>query len=312
MTRVFGPLCILLLLISSAPGWAADGEIVIDIDFEELGQAYALLVSFTAAPEIAASSYTIESDNEQDNNNELKTIKLPLYREFRSDEHEWHWYAQGTVNYSTLEEKQNFQFGPPLTGQARFDWTGYGGLLEVGIIAPMVGDFSWAAGIGAGVSRLESVANFDNPVLEAALAPALDGTVYNWKTDTTNVRGNLGLLYDAEHGNYGLKGSAHYTYTKVSTFNESERFSGFSDFASALALKLDIRHPLQTEFFGRPSYIVGHIGQTNFLGDSKDDLGFNAFTELGASLGVEKFTLGVLVLKGSKVEGWNIVFNYDY
>ncbi len=299
-----------ILLLYCNSGWAEHQDIV--VDYHQLGEAYGLLISFSAAPEIAASRYDIDGNDEAASDAVLKTTKLPLYREFASDDHDWLWYVQGTLNYSTLEQKLEFNYEPPLQGTMKLEWTGYGALFEAGVISPIGGDFSVALGLGAGISRLENEADFSNQNLEDDLAPALDGALYNWTTNASNFRGNLGLLYDTKHQNFGIKSSAHYTYTRISTFSESSKLPGFTGNSSAFTLKLDVRHPLPLEIYEYPTFLVGHVGSTNFLGDNKNELGFSSFYEFGFSFGIQKVTLGALAVLGDDVEGWNIVFNYDY
>ena len=312
MTRLTSQLysaCAALLLSCGAAG-AERPEI--DVDYHQLGEAYGLLLSFTAAPEIAASRYNIDSDDKSSSDAVLKTTKLPLYREFTSEDHDWLWYVQATANYSTFRQKLYFDAAPPLAGTMKLDWTAYGGLFEAGVIFPVSHDFSVAAGLGAGVSHLENEADFNNQDLEDILAPILDGALYNWDTNASNLRGNLGLLYDAKHHNFGLKGSAHYTISRISTFSESSKLPEFSANSSTFTLKLDIKHPLSLEINERPTFIVGHLGSTYFLGDNKNELGFDSFYEAGLSFGIQKVTLGALAVYGKDVDGWNIVLNYDY
>ncbi|GAB3271665.1 hypothetical protein [Parahaliea aestuarii] len=53
----------LCLLLSGTAGQAQDNS---GIDFRELGQGYASLISFAAEPEISVSGFMIESDNPDD------------------------------------------------------------------------------------------------------------------------------------------------------------------------------------------------------------------------------------------------------
>jgi hypothetical protein len=55
-----------------------------------------------------------------------------------------------------------------------------------------------------------------------------------------------------------------------------------------------------------------HLGATAFMGSGRDALGFDHFYELGASLGISKYTLGLLLVTGADVEGLSLTFNYDY
>jgi hypothetical protein len=283
----------------------------IDVNYHKLGVAYAHLVSFTAEPEVAAGRYTIEGDSSGNEDATLKTTKLPLYKEFTSDDRDWAWYLQGAANYSSLEQAVDFQLDSPFDGANDIKWKGYGGLLEAGVIVPLSHGLSWAAGLGVGVSLLKNEIDYANNAQEEAFEP-LDGRVFNWDTNVSTVRGNFGLLYDKDHGLYGLKGSAHFIYSQIDSFDESRHFTGFSDHASTLSVKLDVKHPLGFDIRENPVYILGHIGSTNFVGSNRDELGFDSFGELGMSFGVKKVTLGALAIFGDQVSGWNLIMNYDY
>jgi hypothetical protein len=137
----------------------------IEVDYHELAVGYAHLVSFTAEPEVAAGRYTIDSDDPLAEDSTLKTTKLPLYKEFTSDTHAWSWYLQGAVNYSSLEQTVDYQLDPPFDGSGDIEWKGYGGLLEAGMIFPLSQGFSWATGVGVGVSRLKNEIDFSSAIL---------------------------------------------------------------------------------------------------------------------------------------------------
>lgn len=291
--------------------WSVDVGADIEVDYHELGVGYAHLVSFTAEPEVAAGRYTIESDDPTTEDSTLKTTKLPLYKEFISENRDWAWYLQGAANYSSLEQTIDFQLDSPFDGSSDIKWKGYGGLLEAGLIFPLSHGFSWTTGLGVGVSRLKNEIDYSNDALEGAFE-SLEGTVFNWETNVSTVRGNFGVLYDKEHGLYGVKGSAHFTYSQIESFGESRDFPGFSDHASTLSVKLDVKHPLGFEIREIPVYIIGHIGSTNFVGSNRDELGFDSFGELGLSFGVKKVSLGALAIFGDQVSGWNLILNYDY
>ncbi len=283
-----------------------------DLDFRSLGSGYAHLVSFEAEPEIAAATFTIDSDDPDNSDTDLNTIKIPLYREFDSDTKAWSWYAQGTLSYLDMESSSSIEPVPELRETIGQEWTAYGGIVETGLIFPLGSGFSVATGLGLGVSRLENEANFSSDIFEDILAPLLEGRLYNWETNASIARGSLGLRYDQEHGNYRLKGSAHFSYSYIDSFGESRDFAGFSDHAGTVTLKLDVRHPLNVQLREKPLEIIGHIGNTSFVGSNRDELGFEYFNEIGLSLGREKLTLGLLAVLGDEVDGWTLIFNYDY
>jgi Solitary outer membrane autotransporter beta-barrel domain len=305
-SRKTGTLAFMVFSLASQCAWTQD------IDLKNAGAGYAHLISFEAEPEIAAATFTVDSSSPEISDTKIKTMKLPLYREFESDNHDWNWFVQGTLSYLDMDATFHLE---PLAGfreNIEQEWTAYGGLVEAGLVFPLGGGFSLASGLGLGVSRLENTADFSNSRLEELLAPKLDGSVYNWETNATVGRGSLGLRYDQEHGNFRIKGSGHFSYSYIDSFSESRKFASFSDHASTATFKLDVRHPLNIEIRKHPLYIIGHLGSTHFVGSNRDELDFTYFHEVGASIGIEKFTLGVLGVVGDDIEGFTLAFNYDY
>jgi len=296
-----------LLSCVLTPGVAAQ-----DQDFRDLGRGYAHLISFEAEPEIAAAWFTVDNNDESLSDSDISTTKLPLYKEFESDQHEWRWFAQGAVSYMTYEEslyiEEIFERRESLTPK----YTAYGGLLEGGVIMPLSNGFSLAPSLGLGVSSLENETKFSNPLIEDMLPPNARGQFYDWDTLASVARGHLALLYDQEHGSFRLKGSAHLSYSYIDSFHESTDFQGFHNHSSTFTLKLDVRHPLNVSVREHPLFIIGHLGNTTFLGSGRDELGFSYFNELGISLGVESVAIGIMGLLGDDVDGWSLTFNYDY
>jgi len=313
ITRVNAELAALVAACILAASWAnADSEDIEGVDERQTGAAYAHLISFEAEPEIAAANYTVDAEDSSTSDTDINSFKLPLYREFSNEDHDWTWYAQGSLSYLTLDQTFRLSLASDQKESMDMEWTAYGGLVEAGFIFPLSGGFSLVSGMGLGLSHLENDADFSSPLLEQVLPPEFDGRLYDWDTNTTLVRGNLGLRYDQLHGEFRVKGSANLSYSYIDSFDESSNFKGFDDHASTFTFKLDARYPLDRQIRKHPLYLIGHVGNTTFIGSNRNSLGFKYFNELGASLGVEKITFGALVLLGSDVEGWAVVLNYDY
>ncbi|MEH6570215.1 MAG: hypothetical protein V7709_14135, partial [Halioglobus sp.] len=294
--------CLSFFLGASAPVLAQD------VGNRELGSGYAHMVSFAAEPEVAAATFNIGSEDEGGDDQELETLKVPLYREFDSPSHNWSWFAQGALSYLSYKQKLDlFQ-----DGSVRFKWEGFSGLLESGIKMPLGGGFSLAPSLGVGISRLENSVRFSTDDLEDRLDLDGDGSIFNWDSLASIARAHIALLYDEKLGNYRFKGGAHLSFSNIDSFNESRDFPGFSDSASTMILNLDVSHPLNVEVGQRPLYIIGHLGNTTLLGSGRDVLGFDSFSEVGASLGYAKLALGVMAIFGDNVDGWTLIFNYDY
>jgi hypothetical protein len=285
-----------------------------DSRLRDLGSGYAHLLAVAAEPEIAVSSINIEHDEQGLEDASLKGVHLPLYREFDIEGSENRWYLQGSLGYVTLEEEHRLQI-PDLDDSLLgidFEWTAYNGLLESGMVLPLGKGFSLAPGFSLGLSRLENSSDFSSKLLEDLLAPVADGVLYNWSTNAVLSRAHLALRYDQQHGSYRLKSSAHLTYSHVDSYSESSRFPGFTDHSGAAVFKFDVSRRVNSPEAKRPVNLIGHLGATSFLGDTRDNLGFSSFGEVGLSVGVSKYAAGVLMVFGDDVDGVSLTFQYDY
>lgn len=279
-------------------------------DIRKLGSGYAHLLAVVAEPEIAIAKLDIDTGEEKDST--LKGAHLPIYREFELEGRDWHWYAQGSLGYATLTDENNIPLPESDPLIIDFEWTAYTGLAEVGLVFPLGHGFSFAPGLSVGLSRLENDADFSSKFLEDLLAPVADGILYNWSSNATLIRGHAALRYNQHYGKYRVKGGAHLTYSHVDSYSESSRFSGFTDHSAAAVLKLDVSRRINSEQAERPIRLIGHLGGTSFIGDSRDELGFSSFGEAGLSLGISQYSAGVLAVFGDSVDGISLTFNYNY
>jgi hypothetical protein len=283
-----------------------------ELNDRSLGQGYAHLISFQAEPEIAAAWFTIDSGDGAFSDGDLSTTKLPLYREFDSDQHRWRWFGQFGLSYMTFEESIYIPWPDGGRESLTPKWTAFGGMLEGGLILPLGAGFSFVPSLGLGISRLENELDSSLALLEDLLPPEWDGALFDWDTLASIARAHAGLRYEREHGKARIKGAAHLSYSYIDSFDESRNFAGFHDHSSTFAIKLDAVYPLGMTVWKRPLDFIGHVGNTTFLGSGRDELDFSYFNELGASLGVRPFAIGLLWIFGEDVEGWSVTFNYDY
>lgn len=282
-------------------------------ELRELGSGYAHLLAVAAEPEIAVATIDIDHDDPTIKDASLKGIHIPLYREFDINGSDNRWYLQGSLGYVTLEEEHNIPISVlDETLGIDYEWTAYSGLLESGLVLPMGHGFSFAPGLSVGLSRLENTGDFSIKLFEDLVAPIADGILYNWSTNAVLSRAHLALRYDQQHGSYRIKSSAHLTYSHVDSYNESSRFNGFTDHSGAAVFKLDVSRRINSRKAERPIHLIGHLGGTSFLGDTRDELGFSSFGEAGLSLGISKYAAGVLVVFGDDVDGVSLTFHYDY
>lgn len=284
------------------------------IDFRELGQGYAHMVSFAAAPEISASGFKIDSDT-PNSDNSMGVIKIPLYKEFAIENSDWRWYAQGAFSsFVYTEEVDDLELIPDVfSTDAKGEWTAYTGVGEAGLVMPLTPSVSLTGGLGAGGTRLKNDTRISNQVVRDALAPLLEGRVINWRTSALIGRATAGLLYrDTWYDNLKVRGSTNYVYSYVESFNESGEFPRFEAHTGSLSAKLDVAKPLSATLNDYPLYLIGHLAGTAFIGPDRDQLGFTHFYELGVSLGYRQVALGLQAVLGPDVDGLSLTLDYGF
>ena len=304
----------LFLIVVSAWLIQAASVLAQDIDRSEIAESYGHLISFVAEPTIASAHYTANSEDKEGgvSDADISTTKLPWYKEFTSQDHEWRWFTQIAVNYLTLDEKITLSLDAEDDERLDLEYKSYGGFVEGGFILPLGHGFSLMPSLGVGVSYLENQTDYSSQFLEEILEPDFEGVVFNWDTYTSVTRAHLGLRFDREYGNYRIKSSTHLSYNYIDSFHESSGFSPFDNHNITSTTKLDVSHPLNVSIKHYPLFMVGHLANTTFLGEGRDALGFTYFNEAGVSLGLGKIALGAMVIFGDDVDGWGMMFNYDY
>jgi hypothetical protein len=283
-----------------------------DIDTRELGAGYAQLLGFASEPEISASIIDVESSDPDTEDMEFKGTRLPLHREFDIDDSNWRWFAQGSLGYLKLDENQVFDQLQEDKIYFDAEWQAYTGMVEAGLIIPLGAGFSLAPSVSAGLSRLKSKMTISDPFFEDILNTVYDGSLYNWSTNATIGRAHLALLYDRYHGSFRFKGGAHLSYAYVSSYNESSKFAGFADDSGTAIVKMDVSRRINDASAKHRIYLIGHIANTTFLGDNRQQLDFDYFNELGLSLGIDNYAMGVMAVFGDDVSGVSLTFNYNY
>ncbi len=281
------------------------------IDRERLGAGYAHLLSVVAQPEIAVSGVEIDSDS-PDADTTLDVLHIPFYKEFVRDDSSLGWYLQASAGYAEYAEEFEEDLGVDQLLRLESEWTALNGIAEAGMLYAVNEAVSLMAGLSGGVARLENKAKFSGLAAGVPFPPDLEGNVFNWDTNAAIYRVHGAAHYDREHGSFRVKGVAHLTYSYVDSFSESGEFNGFADDSGAAIMQLDVSRRLNSATAKRQLFLIGHVGSTHFLGGNRDQLGFDQYFQLGASLGVDQYAAGILYLVGEDIEGVTIAFNYNY
>ena len=277
-----------------------------NINHSNVGASYAHMLNFFIEPDISSSSFEVDDEA----GTKFDLYKFPFQKSFSINDQGWEAAVRGTVSYATADQKANIFSNEIIDAE----WTAYSGNLGAGLIIPVYDNLSFLGAADFGLSRLESDAKYKGDILQE-LAPVIDGIAYNWDTNAWIGSLVLGLDYfKSFEGNYDLDIKGRYTYSYVSSFSESKDLPSFSDDANTLSLKADFTHPLGFSIAEYPIYGIAHLGNTTFVGNDRDILGFSYFFEVGYSLKMdishEKLPLESLSL-GDNVTGYTILFGWE-
>jgi hypothetical protein len=282
---------------------------------DRLGAGYAAMMNFAAAPDISSATYYI--DDASANDPTLNVYKIPLRHEFTLEGRDWKPFVQASFGY--LDYEATFDFLPQESVKA--DWKSYGGLLGLGVTMPLDDGLAFVSALDLGLVRLESSADYRGPVAEAVLKPALQGVVFDWDADASLVGATVGLDYNQQFDSWAVEGRTRLTYNHLDTYDSSSDLIEFDANVTTFTLQVDVIKPLDAKVGGYPLALVSHFGNTTFIGNNRDALGFDYFFEAGLALEtdisqndwpVKKLRLGAMGIFGADVTGWSVIFGYRF
>lgn len=315
-------LSLILLLFTSAKGRAALSQEDIDplrdslkstVDHSGIGSNYAQILTFFIEPDISASTYDVDDEA----NSRLNIYKFPLQKRFPTNSDGIEIAFRGIASYATLDMENSPQTAVAVDSQ----WKAYSASLGSGLFVPVAYDLTLVAAADLGLSHMKNSSKY-NGQQAADIAPIFDGILYNWDTDAWIGSLIFGLDYALQFAeNYDLDIKGRYTYSHVASFNGSDEFPSFSGYAQTVSLAADLTHPMGFSLNQNPFSGVAHMGATAFLGDNRDTLGFDSFSEFGYSIKVDisrldyfvqTLRLGYQWSTGENVTGHTILFGVDF
>lgn len=284
-----------------------------NIDRSDIGSNYAQLLNFFTEPDISASTYDVDDEA----NSRLSIYKFPLQKRFPANNDGIEIAFRGIASYATLDMDNNIQEDVTVDSQ----WKAYSMSLGSGLFVPVADDLTLIAAADLGLSHMKNSSKY-NGQQATDIASILDGILYNWDTDAWIGSLMFGLDYALQFAeSYDLDIKGQYTYSHVASFNGSEDFPSFSGYAQTVSLVADLTHPLGFSLEQNPFFGVAHIGTTVFLGENRDTLGFDSFSEFGYSVKVDisqldyfvqTLRLGYQWSTGDNVTGHTILFGIDF
>jgi hypothetical protein len=278
----------------------------------DIGSGYAHILTFFIESDISASTYDVEDEDDT----RLNIYKLPMQKDFEINEEGWKVALRGVVGYATLKSRQNVLDDIFVDSK----WKAFSGSAGTGLIVPVSSDLALLTAADLGISHMTNSSNYTG-ASSSIISRLFDGILYNWDTDAWI--GSLVFGFDYKHlftETYDLNVTGRYTYSHVSSFNESDGFPSFDGNAQTVSLAADLKHSLGFSIAQYPISGVAHLGNTTFVGDNRDALGFDSFFDLGYSLEIDisdmaffvnSLRLGYQWSIGSDVKGHTILFGWD-
>lgn len=282
---------------------------------DRLGAGYAAIMSFAITPDISSATYYIDSASANDPT--MNVYKIPFRYEWTLEDRHWQPFVQASFGY--LDYEAEFDFLPGESIQA--DWKSYGGFLGFGVKMPLNEDLDFVPALDLGLVRLESSADYRGSIAQSILKPALQGIVFDWDANAYLIGATVGLDYRHPFETWTLEGRTRLTYSRFDTYDSSTPQVEFDANISTFTLQVDAIKPIDARLGGYPLAVVGHLGNTTFLGPNRDALGFDYFFEAGLALEadvsqnhwpVSKLRLGAMGIFGADVTGWSVIFNYQF
>ena len=288
-------------------------ELTTSILNSDLASGYAHVLTFFIESDISASTYDVDDEY----NTKLNIYKLPMQKSFKINEEGWRLALRGIVGYATIDNSQN------ILGDTFIDsrWKAVSGSAGTGLIVPVSDNFDVITALDLGLSHMTNTGKYSG-IFSGTASSLLDGILYNWDTDAWIGSLVFGCDYTRLFRDvYDLNVKGRYTYSHVSSFNESNSFPAFDGNAQTVSLAVELKHPLGFSLARYPVSGIAHLGDTMFVGDNRKALGFDSFFDLGYSLEIDISDMGFFINSlrlgyqwntGSDVEGHTVLFGLDF
>jgi len=271
-------------------------------------------------PEISSAFYKIEDDGGSDTN--ASTTKIPYYHSFSHTDFGFTPFLGGVLGYLSSSGSVS-SYLPVTKGQLEMEekWQAYSAMMEFGGKIPLSRGFFLAPSAIMAVVRIEHKADYLNEFSRRIVAPIYEGIIANYKIDAYTAGGALAGGYEGKFGKVDTGFIVKYIHSYTASFdttNAAQEFNASTDIVNA---RLTLAG--QRNYTSCPYPIIWQVflGHTHFVGPGDSQVGFSYFHELGASIGLDiasygillrSFRLGASYLIGDKVSGWSLILGYDF
>ena len=287
------------------------------------GASYASMINFAVNPDISTATFFLE-ESVGVNDLTLWVFRVPLRHVFKLANHAWRPVVQANFAYQTFSVDFDLSdLAPDFPDEESIDatWRTYGGSLTVGVEIPLGEHLVLLPAMDAGIARLENDADYRGIAANTILKPAFDDLVFNWNAEAWLVGVSLGFDYRRPIHRVELSVHGSLTHNYVETFHSSSGLIDFDARVTTLVINAETVIPTGISIAALPLALVVTGGYTTFLGNGRDELGFDHFFESGLALEsdlsrkqwfLKKLRLGAKVIYGEDVIGWSTIFGYRF
>lgn len=271
-----------------------------------LGAGYAQMINLSAMPDLSAASYRIDSTGPDAKLDVLHLpLRSPLARPSPQTEVFWK-FSGGWMRYS-----QDFDTGS--AGAIGSRWTAFSGGAGLGALHRVSDSLLLEPSVDVGLAQLRNRASY--PAGAAALAPILDGILFNWRANAWLATPGVAAEWRTPVADGRLHLRGHVATSWIRSFGESDGAQRIREHAGTYSLRAELLQPTNWRFFDRETRWFALAGYAGFHGADREALGFKGVAELGAGVDVSVQDQGMLakrarlsasILSGSHVRGWNV------
>jgi hypothetical protein len=278
------------------------------------GVDYAFLSLITLSPDFAAANYTIENEDGSDVN--IRITRLPYHFDLIKNEIS---DLQLEIAIAYQRTKEVVYTFPVADEYIDSKWETYGAGIGLLYEHHLSEHLLFTPSLRLGVTRTENHAIY-NGTLTNAFKDLYEGTVFNWKTNSSILNLGLGLKYKWKLLDRSSSITANVYHMIINSFSESNEAVKFNANANSLSINADMVFPTDVIFLEDRIDFVLLLGANNYFGENRNTLGYT--TSYQGGLGVEhpiKFgqkKYGYLSVSGQllfahNMNGWLLTIGYN-
>lgn len=330
---------ILALLSSAASGF---GESLTPEEYDQLKanirerlddlnyyHSIASFINLNLYPDISSSQYDIDNTG----SSSINMLKLPFEYDTGLETLDWTLFIEADVSfmkaYSSYENLESL-LGRLDIGEdpdtlekteAEMEWTGYSGLIGMGIKIPISDEWSFRPSIDIAWSRFENKTEFSGPG-GPEYQGLLDGLATNWVLDTLTYVGSLRIDYEKELKKTIVHLTGKYSHMYTDFRHDDDVLDDFKVTNDIFTGQIDLKGPFGLAFKGNDlgwnlffahHRFEGEIGSLVGAVDYYNENGFFIRTDFAKKIIVfSRLKFGLSYVWGDDIEGYKFRLSFGF